>query len=116
MRARRSVCSQASYMISCACSVALLARFPVKADMKPSMARRSGSLTVVDALAAGFAGDFGRRGFFDTGMSLAPETGNVLENRGARIAVRVGDRLVHAPQHRTFHGISRPRLRRLPPR
>jgi hypothetical protein len=33
-----------------------------------------------------------------TQASLAPETGNVLENRDARIAARVGDRLVHAPQ------------------
>src|SRR3954467_3868311 len=37
---------------------------------------------------------------------VRPETGNVLENRGARTAVRVGDRLVHAPSYIALSRIS----------
>src|SRR6266702_2003590 len=57
-------------MTCCALAVASLAWRPPIADMKPSMARRSGSVTAVDVPFEDLGPDFLRRGFFNTGIVL----------------------------------------------
>src|SRR5713101_2292256 len=67
-RARRLVCCHASYMTSCAWAIASSVWRPPIADTRPSMARRSGSLTTADLPFADGGLGFFRRGFFDTGI------------------------------------------------
>jgi hypothetical protein len=70
--------------------------------MKPSMARRSGSITTVDVLFAGGGFNFFRRGFFDTGICLLPVVWRCL----ADIVTALRNQPPNAPVHRSFASLA----------
>jgi hypothetical protein len=69
--------------------------------MKPSMARRSGSVTAVDVPFEDWGLDLFRRGFFDTGICLVPTVlRRLADHRGSAPHV---NRRTHLSTVRSLH-------------